>query len=287
MDLLAEGEHYTGTRGGSMDQAICLGARPDTAMKITFNPLRLEPVPLPEEWCFLVANSGVTAHKSAEARGAYNQRVRECGLALAMVAEAASLTTAGRSYEALLDQMPAEPLLASAASVLEPTLLHRFRHVVTEGARVEAAARAARANDRETFGHLMNASHDSLRDDFEVSCPELDELVELARSLGADGARLSGAGFGGAVVALCQRTRASKLAEDLRGFLRKRGKPPHPASLRTATLSHGEREYGTTAAPSASSRGNEVMVAEARGGASVSPAVPSPPAGPTRRTAPR
>ena len=99
---------------------------------------------------------------------------------------------------------------------LEGELLKRFRHVVTEGTRVYDAEQALKNEDRLTFGLLMNASHESLRDDFEVSCPELNCLVELALEAGADGARLTGAGFGGCIVALTEPNRVWNVMEALK-----------------------------------------------------------------------
>jgi galactokinase len=86
------------------------------------------------------------------------------------------------------------------------------RHVVTENARVLAFAAALRAHDLDALGPLLLESHASLRDDFAVSTPELDRLVELLVAHGARGARLTGAGFGGCVVALVQRNHADDVA---------------------------------------------------------------------------
>jgi len=95
----------------------------------------------------------------------------------------------------------------------------RARHVVGEIARTVAAARALEAGDVEALGPFMAASHDSLRDDFEVSCPELDTMVEIARSIGRSGgvigARMTGGGFGGSTVTLCDSGRAEAIAARL------------------------------------------------------------------------
>jgi galactokinase len=95
----------------------------------------------------------------------------------------------------------------------------RSRHVVGEIARTVAAAAALARNDFEALGPLMAASHDSLRDDFEVSCPELDIMVNIARKLGRAGgvigARMTGGGFGGSTVTLCESTKASEIAAAL------------------------------------------------------------------------
>ena len=103
----------------------------------------------------------------------------------------------------MLAQRRAEEVLEAAAALPE-ALRAPLRHVVTEGARVERAVAAMQAGGFQEFGRLMFESHASLRGDLGVSCRELDELVEACRAGGAAGARLTGAGFGGCVVALCR-----------------------------------------------------------------------------------
>ena len=215
MELAAKGEQYVGVQSGGMDQAICLGGRLDHAVKIGFAPVTLEAVPVPADWRFVVANTGVSAHKAGRAKDAYNERVRECRAALETVAGALDVATEG-GYPALLRAKPAAELLRAGTAQLPPTLAARFRHVVGEAQRVEQAAAALRAADHARFGELMDASHESLRADYEVSCPELDELVALARKHGAAGARLTGAGFGGCIVALSRADGADALAAALR-----------------------------------------------------------------------
>lgn len=215
MDLLGRGERYVGTAGGGMDQAIILGAQAGCASRIDFHPLRLTPTTVPADWQFIVAWSLVHAEKSGAARQAYNERTRQCDEARRLVA--------GRlghrediTYPALLAAASVEELLQVAGSTLSEVLARRFRHVVTEGTRVPQAEAAMAARDLGLFGQLLDASHRSLRDDYEVSHPELDRLVELARAAGAAGARLTGAGFGGSIVALCRIERATDVVAALR-----------------------------------------------------------------------
>jgi galactokinase len=215
MDLLGRGERYVGTAGGGMDQAIILGAQAGCASRIDFHPLRLTPTTVPADWQFIVAWSLVHAEKSGAARQAYNERTGQCDEARRLVA--------GRlghrediTYPALLAAASVEELLQVAGSTLSEVLARRFRHVVTEGTRVPQAEAAMAARDLGLFGQLLDASHRSLRDDYEVSHPELDRLVELARAAGAAGARLTGAGFGGSIVALCRIERAADVVAALR-----------------------------------------------------------------------
>src|SRR6185369_14138552 len=146
----------------------------------------------------LIAESGMTR----ELRGSgYEQRRRECEAA------AAGLATIDRSLRSLRDASP--ELLERAGDSLADVLLRRARHVVTENERVLATARAFETGDLAAAGRSFLASHASLRDDFDVSVPALDRLVDVAAALpGVHGARLTGGGFGGAVVVLADATAA-------------------------------------------------------------------------------
>jgi galactokinase len=217
MELLARGERFVGTAGGGMDQAIILGARAGCASRIDFHPLRLTPTDVPTGWQFVVAWSLVHAEKSGAARQAYNERTEQCDEARRLVAKRLGQRQ-DITYPALLAAAPVEELLEVAAggATLSGMLARRFRHVVTEGTRVPQAEAAMVAPDLAAFGRLLDASHQSLRDDYEVSHPELDRLVDLAREAGATGARLTGAGFGGSVVMLCRVERAPEVMAALR-----------------------------------------------------------------------
>lgn len=203
--LLAEGERYVGTKGGAMDQAVCLLAEKGTASRIEFDPLSVTHVPIPDDWRFVVASTLVTAEKSGPAREAYNTRTRECAEALEAVAPRVDAGDPPSSYPELLERASTEELVAMADEVMNETLLRRFRHVVTEAKRVHEAEAALRAGELSAFGSLLDASHRSLRNDYEVSSPELDELLRVAWEGGAAGARLTGAGFGGCIVAVCRK----------------------------------------------------------------------------------
>ena len=230
-EAMARAERYTGTQGGGMDQAISAGAREGHASRIEFNPLRMFETPIPPDWRFVVAHTLVRAEKSGRAQEAYNSRTRECREALGMI----RLHVEGRpdwvperpfSYHQMLDRICIQELVELGESHLEGVLLKRFRHVVTEGARVYDAEHALGRADALTFGLLMNASHESLREDYEVSSPELDSLVEVARGAGAVGARLTGAGFGGCVVVLTDPKQLDGvLAAMEEGYYRERDLP--------------------------------------------------------------
>lgn len=232
MRLLARGERYVGTQGGGMDQAISIGAREGNAAVISFDPMGLEHVPVPLDWRFVVASSLIPAKKSGPAQEAYNLRTVECRRALALVADHLGEPAVRASYRGLIDKYSRDVLEAAARMELDDVLEQRFRHVIREGDRVRQAVDAMRTGKIDLFGKLMNASHASLRDDYEVSSPELDALVEIARKHGAVGSRLTGAGFGGCVVSLCTEDVAAEVMDGLRrDFYGERLNSPEPDHL--------------------------------------------------------
>lgn len=185
---------FVGVNCGIMDQYASLLCRAGSALRIDCRSLESETVPLPLETVGLALFVCDTRVKRGLGTTAYNERRASCERAAEIIGV---------------------PLLRDARvadlSKLEGTELMRARHVVTEDERVEAAVRALRSGDYVGFGQLMYASHASLRDDFEVSVPELDAFVEVAREVGALGARLTGAGFGGCAIALIERELAAPL----------------------------------------------------------------------------
>ena len=183
-----QAEHMaTGVPSGIMDQLTSLAGREGCALLIDCRSLEVEPVPLPAELAVLVVHSGVSR---ALADSAYADRRRACE-------EAARRIGVPSLRDATLEQADRDP---------------RARHVVTENSRVLEAARALADGDLGALGPLLSASHRSLRDDYEVSTPELDALAESLEEAGALGARLTGAGFGGCVVALAHRAEAESVA---------------------------------------------------------------------------
>lgn len=220
-EIMADAERYVGTRGGGMDQAISLGAKERHAARVSFSPLRLRHVGVPDEWCFVIADTGVRAEKSGAVQTAYNLRRKECEEALRIVtghvAQTGMTSKLMTTYPELVGALDVDTLVTVAEDVLQGNLRRRFRHVVTEAHRVEEAVDCMRAADVGRFGALMDASHGSLRTDFSVSSSELDELVAIAREGGARGARLTGAGFGGCVVALADRWTVGGVLETLVG----------------------------------------------------------------------
>lgn len=236
--LMARAERFVGLDGGGMDQAACLHGREGHALRIAFDPLRVTPVPVPEGWRWVVASSLTRAEKSAGARDAYNERARQCREALELMGASA--------YQDLVAVDDPDGLLLRARHTLSPVLFRRFRHVVTEGRRVARAERAMRAGDLRRFGDLMLRSHKSLCDDYEVSTAELDAIVTVALEAGAAGVRLTGAGFGGCAVALCDDTTVAPVMEALtaRFYQLLLGRPPTSDVMFAAKPSGGARVEG-------------------------------------------
>ena len=147
------------------------------------------------------------------------------------------------SYRDLVAEPDLDGVLRRAGRFLAPGLLRRFRHVVMEGRRVALAEEAVRNGEMGRFGNLMVRSHQSLRDDYEVSTADLDEMVEVALDAGAAGARLTGAGFGGCVVALCEERTVAPVMDALAGrfYAPRLGGPPGRDVMFTARASGGAR----------------------------------------------
>lgn len=196
---------YAGTRCGIMDQCAVLFARRGHALLLDTRTLAYEAIPVPDGAAIVLCNTMV---KHELAGSAYNERRAQCERSVEL------LQPAYPGLRALRD-LPEEQL-SRAAALLPPPLAARTRHVVSENARVLRAAQALRTRDLTALGALMNASHESLRADYEVSCTELDVLVTLARDFeGTFGARMTGGGFGGCTVNLVRASRA----EEFRAFI--------------------------------------------------------------------
>ena len=190
---------FVGAPVGIMDQMACSLADERSALLIDTRSLAYERVPLPEGAALLVIDSGV---RHSHASGDYRVRRQECHRA----AEALGVTT--------LRDVTAGDLPRIAA--LSPPLDRRARHVVTENDRVLAGAHALRRGDLTRVGELFFESHASMRNDFEISVPEIDALVEAAHGVhGVYGARLTGGGFGGSIVALVASGRERDAGESI------------------------------------------------------------------------
>lgn len=221
--LCSDAEWYVGTRGGIMDQfvslfsernhALCLDCRPDATGNYHY-----ETIPLPADYRLLVVDSGV---HHGNVRGEFNQRVAACRAGVAILKQSYPQMTHLRDVHQADWQTlePALPETITATALQEqgfklgeiPGLDQHAplrvraccRHVWTENHRVEAALQAMQQGEITKLGRLLNEAHASARDDYAISCPELEILTQSAREVeGVAGARLTGAGWGGCMVAL-------------------------------------------------------------------------------------
>jgi galactokinase len=200
-------EHeYAGTRCGVMDQMIACHGREGHALMLDTRTLERRWLPLPSTVRVLVCNTMVT-HQLAS--GEYNARRADCEAGVRVLARRCARIRALRDATlAGLDAVRGE---------LSDSIYRRCRHVIAENARVEDAARALAAGDFAAFGRLMDESHGSLRDDYEVSCAELDAMVAIARGLdGVFGARMTGGGFGGCAIALVDASAVDRASREIK-----------------------------------------------------------------------
>jgi galactokinase len=195
--LCQRAEHeFAGVPCGIMDQFAVTMARPGHALLIDCRSLDVRHVPLGDEVAVLVIDSGVS---HALADGGYAARRRECEAAARLIGRPSLRDVSSAEWPDVAHRLP------------EPER-RRARHVVTENDRVASFSAAARAGDWQTAGRLMGESHASLRDDFEVSCRELDLICVAVGGLeGVYGCRMTGGGFGGSAVALVESSRADEV----------------------------------------------------------------------------
>jgi galactokinase len=174
---------WVGARTGLLDQLASLFGERDRALRIDFRSLEVRPVALALDGHTLVTLDSGERH--AHASSGYNERRAQCAAAA----------------DALGVPSLREASLEAAVRLPEP-LARRARHVISENARVDAACAALERGDLAELGRLLDASHASLRDDYEVSTPAVEATVERLRAAGAIGARIVGGGFGGHVLGL-------------------------------------------------------------------------------------
>ena len=204
--LCQNAEHeYVGTLCGIMDQFVAVFGTAGHALMLDCRSLEYQLLAIPQDLRLVVCNSMVR-HELAS--GEYNLRRADCEDGVKL------LQPHLPGIRALRDVRVAD--LETWKEVLPARVYRRCRHIVTENQRVLKAARALRGGDTGVFGDLMYQSHASLRDDFEVSCKELDLLVDIASSSpGVYGARMTGGGFGGCTVNLVRADASTSFQEHL------------------------------------------------------------------------
>jgi len=200
----AENE-YTGARCGIMDQFIACFGRAGNALLIDCRSLECHLLPLRPEYRIAICNTGV---KHEVASSEYNRRRADCEEAVAYLKRRLP------RINALRDVTLAE--LQEFGRGMRPVAFQRARHVITENERVIRASESLSAGEMERFGKLMLASHESLRNDYEVSCDELDIMVSLAGKIeGVLGARMTGGGFGGCTVNLVDQNSVANFQKQI------------------------------------------------------------------------
>lgn len=220
----AENE-YVGVSSGLMDQFASACGVEDHLLRLDTRSLEWSAVELPEGTAIIIADSGI---RRSLRTSAYNDRRAACEQAVKL------LKTYLPDVQSLRDVSTVE--LAAYSDFLPPEIERRAEHVVKEIHRVDQAILALERGDAPMFGGFMYASHKSLRDLYEVSLPELDSLVEIARGMpGIYGARLTGAGFGGCTVNLVQAREAEVFMKGLvEGYLQKTGRKANVYLCRAA-----------------------------------------------------
>lgn len=194
-------------RSGIMDQFVSANAVAGHALKLDCGTLDFTLVPLsPDRISILIVHSTVPRELVISA---YNERRLQCETALKHLNG-----VSGRTESFLVGYSPGE--LDLFGKDLDETLRKRAKHVVTEQVRVEAFENSLNQGNLEKMGHLLSESHRSLRDDYEVSCAELDAIQEIAGTIhGVYGSRLTGAGFGGCAIALVDPARVESIAREI------------------------------------------------------------------------
>ncbi|XP_074100737.1 N-acetylgalactosamine kinase [Cotesia typhae] len=220
--LSARAERHIGTEGGAMDQAIAFLAKQGAAKLIDFNPLRTTDVKLPVNAVFVIANSLAECNKAATSE--FNTRVRECKSAAQIIAKEKlekwdAVKTIGDLQKELGTSLPETLEIAKKVLLEYPTLYKRIQHVLSEAERVLEFKSICQSSDDDQLtrlGKLMNQSHESLRDLYQCSHKSVDLLVEMALECGALGARITGAGWGGCVVALTTKDKVDSFVNNLK-----------------------------------------------------------------------
>jgi galactokinase len=196
---------FVGARCGIMDQFVSSHGRAGHAVLLDCRSLEYSLIAVPPDVCLVVCNTMVK-HQLGD--GQYNTRRLECE-------EGVKRLSAVLPGIATLRDVSL-PQLESNRDLLSDVIYRRCRHVITENGRVPRAAEALERGDKAAFSQLMETSHRSLRDDYQVSCPELDLMVDLAGNQpGVRGSRMTGAGFGGCTVNVVDRDAAAAFKEHI------------------------------------------------------------------------
>ena len=222
--------HFCGCNCGIMDQFASAMGKKDHAIFLDTNTLHYEyaPVKLKDEK-IVITNSKV---KHSLVNSAYNDRRLECETALKELQKVISISSLGDLSESAFEKYK--------DAISSPIVRKRAKHAVYENQRTIRAVSALKNNNIELFGQLMNASHESLRYDYEVSCEEIDFLVDLAQAMpGVIGSRITGGGFGGCTVSIVKNDTVEHFIDSIgKEYLKRTG---HKAEFYVVDIGDGAR----------------------------------------------
>ena len=234
LELIKTGQRveneFIGVNSGIMDQFAVGKGKKDTAILLDCNTLDYELIPVVLENHSIVIMNTKKRRELADSK--YNERRSECDQALAELQKVLTISSLGELDEQTFDQH--QSILSNE------TILKRARHAVTENQRTLKASVALKAGNLEEFGQLMNESHISLRDDYEVTGPELDKMVQAAWDQpGILGARMTGAGFGGCAIAIVENNKIDEFIDQVgKQYLDQIG---YPGEFYIAQISDGPK----------------------------------------------
>ena len=223
--------NFNGCNCGIMDQFASAMGRKDHAIFLDTSTLEYQYAPvLLEDAKIVITNSKV---KHSLVNSAYNDRRRECETALSDLQTVTQIKTLG--------DLSNEDFESFQSAIKDPVCLKRARHAVHENQRTIQAVEALKNNDIALFGKLMNASHESLKTDYEVSCPEIDLLVDLAQAMpGVIGSRITGGGFGGCTVSIVKNDTVDRFVKEIGSAYQK--ETGHEAEFYIVEIGDGARK---------------------------------------------
>lgn len=223
--------NFNGCNCGIMDQFASAMGRKDHAIFLDTSTLEYQYAPVRlEDSKIVITNSKV---KHSLVNSAYNDRRRECETALSDLQTVTQIKTLG--------DLSNEDFESFQSAIKDPVCLKRARHAVHENQRTIQAVEALKNNDIALFGKLMNASHESLKTDYEVSCPEIDLLVDLAQAMpGVIGSRITGGGFGGCTVSIVKNDTVDRFVKEIGSAYQK--ETGHEAEFYIVEIGDGARK---------------------------------------------
>lgn len=223
--------NFNGCNCGIMDQFASAMGKKDHAIFLDTSTLEYQYAPVRlEDSKIVITNSKV---KHSLVNSAYNDRRRECETALSDLQTVTQIKTLG--------DLSNEDFESFQSAIKDPVCLKRARHAVHENQRTIQAVEALKNNDIALFGKLMNASHESLKTDYEVSCPEIDLLVDLAQSMpGVIGSRITGGGFGGCTVSIVKNDTVDRFVKEIGSAYQK--ETGHEAEFYIVEIGDGARK---------------------------------------------